>query len=94
MTGRIIGAGEAERIGLVNRVVPDDEVLDAAKGLAREILANGSLAVRLAKLCLNNSSRTGQDSALLLEQISQAVLFESEDKRARMTAFLEKRRKK
>ncbi len=94
MTGRIIGAGEAERIGLVNRVVPDDEVLDAAKDLAREILANGSLAVRLAKLCLNNSSRTGQDSALLLEQISQAVLFESEEKRERMTAFLEKRKKK
>jgi enoyl-CoA hydratase len=94
LTGRIIGAGEAERIGLVNRVVPDDEVLEAAKGLAGEILANGSLAVRLAKLCLNNSSRTGQDSALLLEQISQAVLFESEEKRARMTAFLEKRRKK
>jgi len=94
LTGRVIDAREAERIGLVNRVVPDDEVLDAAKELARQILAQGSLAVRLAKLNLNNSARTGQDSGLLLEQVSQAVLFESEEKRRRMTDFLEKRARK
>ena len=93
LTGRIIDSAEAERIGLVNRVVPDDEVLDAAKRLAGDILKNGALAVRLAKLNLNNSSRTGQDSGLLLEQITQAVLFESEDKHRRMTEFLERRRK-
>ena len=94
LTGRTIDALEAERIGLVNRVVPDEEVLDAAKGLARQILAHGALAVRLAKLNLNNSARTGQDSGLLLEQVSQAVLFDSEEKRRRMTEFLEKRAKK
>ncbi len=65
----------------------------AAKELASQILRNGALAVRLAKLNLNNSSRTGQDSALLLEQVSQAVLFESEDKRQRMTDFLERKKK-
>jgi len=94
LTGRTIDAPEAERIGLVNRVVPDDRVLDAAKALARQILAHGALAVRLAKLNLNNSARTGQDSGLLLEQVSQAVLFDSEEKRRRMTEFLEKRAKK
>ena len=94
LTGRIIDAAEAERIGLVNRVVPDDEVLDAGKELARSILKNGTLAVRLAKLCLNNSARTGQDSALLLEQMAQAVLFESDEKVARMTAFLERKKKR
>jgi enoyl-CoA hydratase len=94
LTGRIIDAQEAERIGLLNKVVPDDEVLDAAKELARSILKNGALAVRLAKLNLNNSARTGQDSGLLLEQITQAVLFESEEKHQRMTDFLEKRKKK
>jgi len=93
LTGRIIDAAEAERIGLVNRVVPDDEVLDAAKRLAGDILKNGALAVSLAKLNLNNSSRAGQDAGLLLEQITQAVLFESEDKNRRMTEFLERRRK-
>jgi enoyl-CoA hydratase len=94
LTGRTIDAREAERIGLVNRVVTDDEVLDSAKSLARQILAQGSLAVRLAKLNLNNSARSGQDSGLLLEQVSQAVLFESEEKRRRMTEFLEKRARK
>ncbi len=94
LTGRTIGAAEAERIGLVNRVVPDDETLDAAKSLAREILAHGALAVRLAKLNLNNSARTGQDSGFLLEQVSQALLFDSEEKRRRMTEFLEKRARK
>jgi len=94
LTGKIIDAPEAERIGLVNKVVPDDEVLEEAKELARAILKNGALAVRLAKLNLNNSVRTGQDSGLLLEQITQAVLFESEEKYERMTSFLEKRSKK
>jgi enoyl-CoA hydratase len=94
LTGAVIDAREAHRIGLVNRVVPDDEVLDAARDLARKILGNGALAVRLAKLSLNNSARTGQDSGLLLEQIAQAVLFDSEEKHRRMTEFLERRRKK
>ncbi len=93
-TGRILDAAEALQIGLVNGVVPDAEVLDAAKKLARDILQHGALAVRLAKLALNASSRTGQDAGLLLEQVAQAVLFESTDKRERMTAFLEKRRKR
>ena len=93
-TGRIIDAAEAERIGLVNRVVADEEVLDSARELARTILGNGALAVRLAKINLNNSSRTGLDSGLLLEQITQAVLFESEEKVQRMTDFLERRKKK
>ncbi len=92
-TGRIIDAAEAHRIGLVNRVVPDDEVLDGAKELAQAILKHGALAVRLAKMALNASSRTGQDAGLLIEQIAQAVLFDSAEKRDRMTAFLEKRKK-
>ena len=94
LTGRIIGAHEAHAIGLVNRVFPDDEVLAGARALAGEVLKNGALALRLAKLNLNNSARTGLDAGLQLEQISQAVLFESQDKVDRMTAFLEKRKKK
>jgi enoyl-CoA hydratase len=93
LTGRVLDAAEALRIGLVNRVVPDAEVVDAGRALAREILRNGALAVRLAKLALNASSRTGQDGGLLVEQIAQAVLYDSEEKRRRMTEFLEKRKK-
>ncbi|MGH7162670.1 MAG: enoyl-CoA hydratase/isomerase family protein, partial [Planctomycetota bacterium] len=76
--------------GLVNRVVPDAEVLDAAKALAQQVLKNSPLALRLAKLALNASSRTGQDAGLLLEQVAQAILFDSDDKRRRMTDFLKR----
>jgi len=92
-TGRILDAEEACRIGLVNSVVPDGGALAAAKTLAEAILKNGTLAVRLAKLNLNNSARTGLDGGLLLEQVTQAVLFDSDEKRERMTAFLDRRRK-
>lgn len=91
-TGKVIDAEEAHRIGLLNHVVDDDAVLGAALDLAAQIAKQGRLALRLAKVALNASSRTGQDTGLLLEQISQAVLFESQDKIDRMTAFLERKK--
>lgn len=93
-TGRIVDAAEAERIGLVNFVVDDDQVLARASALAAEIAKQGRAAVRLAKVALNASSRTGQDAGFLVEQVAQAVLYDSADKHARMTAFLEKKKAK
>jgi len=93
-TGRMIDAAEAERIGLVNFVVDDDQVLARASALAAEIAKQGRAAVRLAKVALNASSRTGQDTGFLVEQVAQAVLFDSADKDARMSAFLAKRKAK
>ncbi|MCC6738776.1 MAG: enoyl-CoA hydratase/isomerase family protein [Planctomycetia bacterium] len=93
-TGRTVDAEEAERIGLVNHVVEDDRVLAKAHEIAEQIAAQGRMALRLAKVSVNASSRTGQDTGFLLEQISQAVLFDSADKHERMTAFLEKRSRK
>lgn len=90
-TGRIVDATEALHIGLVNRVVPDADVMPAAHELAAEIMANGPFALRLAKLALNASHRTGSDTGLLIESLAQATCFESADKHARMTAFLEAR---
>jgi enoyl-CoA hydratase len=90
-TGRIIDAREAKELGLVNRVVPDAEVLEVARGLAREIAKNSALAVRLAKATLNLGPDASTDALQALECTAQAVLFEDEEKRARMTAFLEKR---
>ncbi len=92
LTGRVVDAEEAERIGLVNLVVDDDAVLERAAEVARTIARQGRLAVRLAKTALNASSRGGQDVGFLVEQLAQAVLFDSAEKQARMTAFLEKRR--
>ena len=91
-TARIIDAATALEMGLVNHVVEDDQVLARTDELAWEIAAQGRLALRLAKLALNASSRTGQDTGLLIEQISQAVLFESQDKLDRMGAFLERKK--
>jgi enoyl-CoA hydratase len=93
-TGRIIDAAEAHAIGLVNRVVPDGEVLDAARELARTVTRNSPLAVRLAKVSVNAAADVGVDDAMALESASQAVLFDDDDKKRRMTEFLEKRNKK
>jgi enoyl-CoA hydratase len=93
-TGRIVDAAEAERIGLVNFVVDDDQVLARAHALAADVAKQGRMAVRLAKVALNASSRTGQDAGFVIEQVAQAVLFDSADKDARMRAFLEKKKGK
>lgn len=90
-TGRIIDAVEAERIGLVNRVVPDDQVLNEAKALALSIAKQGALAVRISKLALNAAGRP-TPAFETLDVLGQAILFESEEKHARMAAFLEKKR--
>ncbi len=88
-TGDILDAREAERIGLVNRVVPDDAVLDAALETAKKIAAKSALAIHLAKVSMNAFARGA--NAFEIESVAQAVLFESEEKRRRMTAFLAKR---
>ena len=93
-TGRIIDAAEAERIGLVNRVVPDDEMLESARALAGEIAKNSALAVRFAKASLNAGVEMPTDVAIQLESTAQAILFEDDEKMRRMTAFLEKRKEK
>lgn len=90
-TGRVIDAAEARAIGLVNRVVPDGEVLDVARAIAAEIARNSALAVRLAKSALNLAHEGSTDALQAFECTAQAVLFEDEEKRRRMTAFLEKR---
>lgn len=92
-TGRTVDADEAFRIGLVNHVVEDDLLETRTAELAGEIAKQGRMALRLAKVALNASSRTGQDTGFLVEQVAQAVLFDSADKRERMTHFLERKTK-
>ncbi len=93
-TGRMLDAGEALAIGLVNRVVDDDQVLAAAVDLARAILKNDRLAIRLTKASLNATARANDQVGIAIDAIAQAVCFESEEKERRMTAFLERRGKK
>jgi len=93
-TGRIIDGREALDIGLVNRVVADDDVLEAARDLARDVIRNGALALRLAKISLNAAPEIGVDAAMALESASQAILFDDEEKKKRMSEFLAKKKKK
>ena len=92
-TGRMVDAQEALRLGLANVVVPDAEVVARALAMADEIAQNGRLAVRGAKRALNALSRPGQENAVAFESSVQAVLFDSDDKKARMDAFLQKQKK-
>jgi len=94
LTGEMIDAQEAERLGLVSKVVPRAELMAAARALAEKVLSRGPLAVRLAKLTLNVAARAGLDAGLQVERLAQAVLFESKDKLEGTTAFLEKRKPK
>ncbi len=90
-TGRRIDALTAHRIGLVNRVVPDEDVIAESMSLGRTIAAQSPLAVRLAKQCLNAAAGRGDSALMALEATTQAVLFEDDDKERRMTAFLERK---
>ena len=95
-TGRIVDATECLRIGLVNEVVDDDQVVERALEIAREIAANGRQAVRAAKATINMLARRSREEAATLESAAQAVLFGSEDKHKRMWEFVAhaKKRKK
>lgn len=91
LIGEPVRAVEAERMGLVNRVVPDGACLDEAKRLARLIASRPPLAVRLAKEAVNQANEVGLSAGLELERKLFYLLFASEDKREGMKAFLEKR---
>ncbi|MCC9146712.1 MULTISPECIES: enoyl-CoA hydratase-related protein [unclassified Arthrobacter] len=91
LTGRIIDAEEALRIGLVTSVVPGEQLLDSARDTARTILAKGPLAVRLAKLVISGGAETDQRTGLLLERLAQSLLYAADEKSEGAAAFLEKR---
>lgn len=90
-TGDLIDAAEAHRIGLVERVVPHDEVMIEAMKIAVTISKNAPTAVRLAKTAINAGSEMDLQKALLLEKTLVSLCFDSEDRVEGMTAFLEKR---
>ncbi|MEF3120208.1 enoyl-CoA hydratase/isomerase family protein [Kocuria flava] len=91
LTGRLVDAEEALRIGLVTSVVPGPELLDAALGTAATILAKGPLAVRMAKLVVRHGAETDQRTGLLLERLAQSLLYAADEKAEGAAAFLEKR---
>jgi enoyl-CoA hydratase/carnithine racemase len=90
LTGDLIDAGRARELGLVNQVVPQAEVLDAAIALAERIARNGPLALQATKQMVRTAS-TDLERARALATEWQPKVFGSEDAKEGATAFIEKR---
>ena len=93
-TASNIKADEAYRIGLVNAVYPQAELLDAAKKLAGKIARNAPIAVRLSKKAINDGLQVDMDQAIVIEENAFGDCFATEDQKEGMSAFLEKRKEK
>jgi enoyl-CoA hydratase len=92
LTGDFIDAERAERTGLVSRVVPDDQLVDAARELAGRMLRNAPLALRLTKECLEHSIDAGSlRQAIAMEDRNQVLAVGTRDFREGIAAFLQKR---
>ena len=91
-TGDMIGAEEALRIGLVNKVVPHDKLYEEVEGLAKKLMSKGLLAIKLAKGAIDRGSEVDLDMGLAYEIESVSLTFSTEDIREGMNAFMEKRK--
>ena len=91
-SGRVIKADEALRIGLINRVVEQEELMPAVIALAEQILRNAPLAVRYAKECINRNYDLDRREGLALENELFARCFTTEDQKNGMQAFLTKQK--
>jgi enoyl-CoA hydratase len=90
--GEIIDAHEAEKIGLVNRVVAASQLMPVAYEMAAKIMQKGPVALKLAKVIMNAGAGMEQGSAILMERLAQSIIFSTEDRLEGISAFLEKRR--
>jgi 2-(1,2-epoxy-1,2-dihydrophenyl)acetyl-CoA isomerase len=90
-TGQAIEAVEAERIGLINRVVSAQDLIKSAQELADKLAKGPSMAIGLAKESIRRNLSQDLDSALNFEAQSQKACLESEDHREAVEAFLQKR---
>jgi enoyl-CoA hydratase len=92
LTGAFVPAPEAERIGLISRVVPDGEALAEATGVARVIAENAPLAVQAVKRSVQETEGLPEEEALKIELEIGFPIFTTEDSREGTKAFAEKRK--
>jgi enoyl-CoA hydratase len=91
MCGETIDAARAQSLGIVSEVVPKGDAVASAMALAQTMLANGPLAIRLAKRVIDEGLEASLYTALNFEMDSTALLFVTDDKREGIEAFNEKR---
>ncbi len=90
-TARDVKPEEAKAIGLVNKVVPHEQLMDEAKTMMQTILSKAPIAVRYAKVAINEGIQMDMRRGLELEKDVSALAFATEDALEGKTAFLEKR---
>ena len=91
-TARKLTAAQAHGFGILEYVEPAGAALDKALALAREILPNGPIAVRMAKQAVNRGAEVDRDSGMALEQACYAQVIPTKDRLEGLAAFAEKRR--
>jgi enoyl-CoA hydratase len=91
LSGEMIGAHEAYRIGLVNEIVPAGDLIARAEAILSKIAANAPIAVKFALEAANKGMETSQGEGLLLEASYFGLCAATEDKKEGTSAFLEKR---
>ncbi|MCD5414993.1 MAG: short-chain-enoyl-CoA hydratase [Clostridiales bacterium] len=91
-TGKMIDANEAYRIGLVNKVVAVEELLNEANALAKQILKPAPFAIKMCKKAVNTGINTDLTTASEYEATLFGLTFSSDDKKEGMEAFVEKRK--
>ncbi|MBU3194388.1 short-chain-enoyl-CoA hydratase [Clostridium algidicarnis] len=92
-TSRMVKADEALRIGLVNKVVEVEKLMEEAKLMANTIAANAPIAVKLSKVAINRGMQCDIDTALMYEAETFGQCFSTEDQKEGMAAFVERRDK-
>ena len=92
LTGRMMDAAEAERSGLVSRVVPDDRLMAEALGLADKIASFSHPIVQMAKESVGRAFETGLTEGVRFERRLFQAMFATEDQKEGMAAFIEKRK--
>ena len=90
--GEAIDAQEAYRIGLVNKVVPPEQVLDEAKAMATKLATKPPFVLALTKQIMDKGYDASMEQAMQLEALGFAAVFGTQDQREGVTAFLEKRK--
>jgi len=91
-SGRTVEASEALAIGLVNKVVPADQLMPTVEALAGELAQSAGKAIALTKRLLNLSMSSDLESILEFEALGQDICFGTEDFKEGRNAFLEKRK--